>query len=270
MKKVLLNEEMYYTPNFDYEQLKNRRKKFATNRINWFMNNSPKQDYQFPKDNITDFDNRKQYDYYQEDVKEDPIRKLFENRRSTLLNSFEGNWNREELFELLTIAVGPNPRKRAYHGEDLILRNYPSGGALFPVKLYIFVKDVEGVETGVYYISPQLKKLVKVENKKEMIWDNLFPMTLYKLDALSNSTEKLSFAVFMVVDFKESFKKYGELSERLAFFEAGHVGQNLQLVSSHLNQKSLPVCGLFPEEVEKQIGIQNSDTEYCIYGILFG
>ena len=54
-----------------------------------------------------------------------------------------------------------------------------------------------------------------------MIWDNLFPMTLYKLDALSNSTEKLSFAVFMVVDFKESFKKYGELSERLAFFEAG-------------------------------------------------
>ena len=110
MKKVLLNEEMYYTPNFDYEQLKNRRKKFATNRINWFMNNSPKQDYQFPKDNITDFDNRKQYDYYQEDVKEDPIRKLFENRRSTLLNSFEGNWNREELFELLTIAVVPNPR----------------------------------------------------------------------------------------------------------------------------------------------------------------
>ena len=40
MKKVLLNEEMYYTPNFDYDQLKNRRKKFATNRINWFMNNS--------------------------------------------------------------------------------------------------------------------------------------------------------------------------------------------------------------------------------------
>ena len=78
-------------------------------------------------------------------------------------------------------------------------------------------------------------------------------MTLYKLDALSNSTEKISFAVFMVVDFKESFKKYGELSERLAFFEAGHVAQNLQLVSSHLNKKSLPICGLFPEEVEKQI-----------------
>ncbi|HFI0082122.1 TPA: SagB/ThcOx family dehydrogenase [Streptococcus suis] len=270
MKKVLLNEEMYYTPNFDYEQLKKRRKKFATNRINWFMNNSPKQDYQFPKDNITDFDNKKLYDYYQEDVKGNPIRKLFENRRSTLLNSFDGKWNSEELFELLTIAVGPNPQKRVYHGEDLILRNYPSGGALFPVKLYIFVKDVEGVDSGVYYISPQLKKIVKVENKKEMIWDNLFPMTLYKIDALSNSTEKLSFAVFMVADFKESFKKYGELSERLAFFEAGHVAQNLQLVSSYLNKKSLPVCGFFPEEIEKQIGIQNSDTEYCIYGILFG
>ena len=33
MKKVLLNEEMYYTPNFDYDQLKNRRKKFATKKI---------------------------------------------------------------------------------------------------------------------------------------------------------------------------------------------------------------------------------------------
>ena len=66
MKKVLLNEEMYYTPNFDYDQLKNRRKKFATNRINWFMNNSPKQDYQFPKDNPTDFDSNKTVYYYQE------------------------------------------------------------------------------------------------------------------------------------------------------------------------------------------------------------
>ena len=270
MKKVLLNEEMYYTPNFDYDQLKNRRKKFATNRINWFMNNSPKQDYQFPKDNPTDFDSNKQYSYYQENNADDPIRKLFENRRSTLLNSFDGKWSREELFNLLTIAVGPNPRKRFYHGEELILRNYPSGGALFPVKLYLFIKDVEGMEPGVYYISSQLKKLIKVESKENLVWDNLFPMTLYKLDALSNSTEKISFAVFMVVDFKESFKKYGELSERLAFFEAGHVAQNLQLVSSNLNKKSLPICGLFPEEVEKQINIQNNDSQYCVYGILFG
>lgn len=177
MKKVLLNEELYYTPNFDYDRLKKRREKFATNRINWFMNNSPKQKYKFPKDNLTDFDNRKQYDYFQEE-NGDPIRKIFENRRSTLLNSFDGNWNREELFKLLTIAVGPNSRKRVYHGENLILRNYPSGGALFPIKLYIFVKDVEGVEAGVYYISPQLKKLIKVESKNEIIWDNLFPMTL--------------------------------------------------------------------------------------------
>ena len=170
----------------------------------------------------------------------------------------------------MTRAVGPNPRKRFYHGEELILRNYPSGGALFPVKLYLFIKDVEGMEPGVYYISSQLKKLIKVESKENLVWDNLFPMTLYKLDALSNSTEKISFAVFMVVDFKESFKKYGELSERLAFFEAGHVAQNLQLVSSHLNKKSLPICGLFPEEVEKQINIQNNDSQYCVYGILFG
>lgn len=270
MKKVLLNKEIYYTPNFDYEHLKNRRNKFATNRINWFINNSPKQDYQFPKDEISDFNNRKQYNYYQEAHDGSPIRKLFENRRSTLLNSFEGKWNHRELFELLTIAVGPNPKKRVYHGEDLILRNYASGGALYPVKLYIFIKDVEGIESGIYYVSPQLKRLFKIDNKKEIILDHLFPMTLYKLDSLSNSTEKISFAVFMVVDFKESFKKYGELSERLAFFEAGHVAQNLQLISTYLNKKSLPVCGFFPEEIEKHIGIRNNDFEYCLYGILFG
>ena len=71
------------------------------------------------------------------------------------------------------------------------------------------------MEPGVYYISSQLKKLIKVESKENLVWDNLFPMTLYKLDALSNSTEKISFAVFMVVDFKESFKKYAMLTNRI-------------------------------------------------------
>ncbi|WP_270244878.1 SagB family peptide dehydrogenase [Lactococcus lactis] len=270
MKKVKLDREIFYTPNFDYEKLKTRRKKFATNRINWFLNNSPKQEYTFPKENIDDFDTNLIYDYYQETEEKNDIRVLFEKRSSTLLNSFDAKWNSSELFELLTVSIGPNPKKRRYHGDDLILRNYPSGGALFPIKMYVLIKNVEGISPGVYYISPQLKKLIMLTSNENIQWDTLFPMTLYKLDALSNSTDTISFAIFMAVDFKETFKKYGELSERLAFFEAGHVTQNLQLISTYLKKNSLPICGFFPEEIEKLIGIQNNDDEYCIYGILFG
>lgn len=269
MKKVILNKEIYYSPNFDYEKLKERRKKFATNRINWFINNSPKQEYNFHNDSLEKFNDKKQYYYYQpKDTSS--IRSLFENRSSTLLNSFEGIWNRKELFKLLTISIGPNPRKRLYKGKKIYLRNYPSGGALFPIKLYLFIRNVEELDSGVYYISPQLKRLIKIKNDTNIEWDKLFPMTLYKLDSLSDSISRISFAIFMIVDFEESFKKYGELSERLAFFEAGHIAQNLQLVSSYLQKKSLPVCGIFPEEVEKQIDFQDSDTKFCIYGMLFG
>lgn len=269
MKKITLNEDMFYTPQYDYEKLKTRRRQFATNRINWFMNYSPRQDYEFPEDNPQDYRGKVCYEYYINEEKENEIRKLFEGRRSTLLNFLSGGWNKEELFKLLTLAVGPNPRTRRYRGKDLILRNYPSGGALFPVKLYVFVKNVENLGSGVYYLSPQLKKLYQLSDE-EIDWNRLFPMTLYQFDVFSNSSEKICFSVFMIVDFKESFKKYGELAERLAFFEAGHVAQNLQLVSSYLKKTSLPVCGLFPEEIERQIGIDEDDDQYCVYGVVFG
>lgn len=270
MKNIKLNEKFFYTENFDYDLLKKRRKTFETHRVSWFLNTSPKQEYKFPVESIADFNSSETWNYYKKSPNDDELIQLFNERTSTLLNSFTGNWHKDELFRLLSIAIGPSYRVRNYKGNQFELRNYPSGGALYSIKLYLITNGVQDMNDGAFYISPMLKKVIRIDTSYEYNFENLFPMTKYKLDPLSDSVEKVNFGIFMIIDFEESFKKYGELSERLAMIEAGHIGQNLQLITQYLKKKSLPICGLFPEEIEKILEIADDEKKYCVYGILFG
>ncbi|PER42597.1 dehydrogenase [Bacillus thuringiensis] len=270
MKKIKLKKEYFYSENFDFNILKKRRMKFETNRISWFQNSSPKDNYAFLNDIEEDFKNLETINYFINDEKDKSINQLFEERKSTLLNRFCGDWNKKELLRLIYTAIGGEKRTREFKGNQYGLRNYPSGGSLYPIKTYILVNNLQGMEPGPYYVSPDLGKLIKLESNYHYEFSDLFPMSKYKLDPLSDSTEKVNFGVFMVMDLENSFKKYGELSERLAFFEAGHIVQNLQLFSSYLDKKSLPICGLFPEEIEKILNIRDKEYQFCIYGILFG
>lgn len=270
MKKINLDDKLYYSENFDFEVIKNRRKKFESKRINWFLNTSPRLEYNFPKDSLPN-KNEEQWIKYSSDIdSSSEFQKLLNNRHSSLLNTFNNKWSLEEVVKLINISIGPSNRSRYFKGKKIPLRNYPSGGALYSIKMYIIINNLENYESGVYFISPENSALIPCQTYQHVNFATLFPMSKYKLDKNSDTIENVSFALFMVIDYRDSFDKYGELSDRLGLIEAGHIGQNLQLTAEYLGKKSLPACGFFPEEVENILGIRENDKAYCIYSVIFG
>lgn len=269
MKRIELDNKLYYSENFDFDILKKRRKTFESKRINWFLNTSPKLEYNFPKDLLPD--NKKEWIRYSNSLNSNSeFQNLLNNRKSSLLNSLNNNWTFEELLKLINIAIGPSNRKRYFKNQKIPLRNYPSGGALYSIKLYVITNSLKDYKSKVYFISPENNSLIPCEIYQSFNFSDLFPMSKYKLDTNNDTIDNVSFAIFMIIDYQDSFAKYGELSDRLGLIEAGHIGQNLQLTAEYLEKKSLPTCGFFPEEVEAILGIRDNDKTYCIYSVIFG
>ena len=86
---------------------------------------------------------------------------------------------------------------------------------------------------------------------------------------ISEETKKLSFAIVLDMNLKHSFKKYKYYSRQLAMIEAGHIGQNLQLVSTAMGKKSLPNGGILSDVTKEAIGLSDSQDDIVIYGVAF-
>lgn len=59
-----------------------------------------------------------------------------------------------ELKDFFQLSAGLTARK-VYPGGEYYLRVNPSAGALYPCELYIQVRDVQGLEDGIYHFEPQ-------------------------------------------------------------------------------------------------------------------
>ncbi|QAA31120.1 SagB/ThcOx family dehydrogenase [Clostridium manihotivorum] len=247
--------------------------------VGWRLNYSPRDDYEFPeyaKDKTNDEEKlifNKEFSESDFEVK--GLVDTLLNRESTLLNELKGSWNLEDLEKLLVLSAGRRWKDRDYPRADknvkVYLRTYPSGGSLYPIKIYFYANKIEGLEAGFYYFDPvdnSIRRLKSAISLSEL--EQLFPMTSLKLDVRSETMEKSAAVVFMVADFKYSFRKYGQLSYRLALLEAGHIGQNMQLVVTALGKDSLPICGLFHERIEQALGIRKNKFQHCVYGVVLG
>ncbi|MFX4129000.1 nitroreductase family protein, partial [Enterococcus faecalis] len=54
---------------------------------------------------------------------------------------------------------------------------------------------------------------------------------------------------------------------RLSFLEAGHICQNLQIVSSLLDVSSVPLGGFYDEDIRSMLDLEQ---EYCLYALAMG
>jgi len=63
--------------------------------------------------------------------------------------------------------------------------------------------------------------------------------------------------------------KYGERSYRFALLEAGHLAQNIHLVSAALGVGSVPIGGFIDDELNRLVGVNGVD-EAVVYAIAVG
>lgn len=182
------------------------------------------------------------------------------NSRRSIRDYAEASLSTSEISQILWAAQGftqerkepPrmwNPKYEWQGG----LRTAPSAGALYPMEIYLFAGNVEGLAKGVYKFIPKSHSLKKV-------------MSVDKRADLSNaalkqvSIEKAAAVLVMAGVYERTAHKYGERAERYVHIEAGSIAENVYLQGITLGIGTV-IIGAFNDEGVKSV-LQLPDDEH--------
>jgi len=138
-------------------------------------------------------------------------------------------------------------------------RTYPSGGARFPVELYVMAYNVNGLDSGAYHYNMKdktLELLLKEDLKKQ------------RRELISPYLENPATTIIFTSVIARSEVKYGLRAYPYSLIEAGHMGQNIQLAAFEIGIGSCPVSGFVDDNVKKILDL--TDDEIPIYSISIG
>jgi len=167
----------------------------------------------------------------------------------------------EQLSTLLFAGYGKN-REGTEATANRIMRTVPSGGALFPIDLYVHIRNVKGLNAGLYHFDPVKHELsVLREGDQIEALTQHFPQ--------KNLLKDTSVQIFIVGMFERSTFKYGETGYRFTFIEAGHIGQNVSLASEIFNLATVCVGGYYGATLDRYLGFDGVNQS-VIYVLCIG
>ena len=138
-------------------------------------------------------------------------------------------------------------------------RTYPSGGARFPVELYVMPYNVEELEQGAYHYNMK-------ENSLELLLEK--DLRNLRRELISPYLENPAATIIFTSVIARSEVKYGLRAYPYSLIEAGHMGQNIQLAASEIGIGSCPVSGFVDDTVKRILDL--TDDEMPIYSISIG
>jgi SagB-type dehydrogenase family enzyme len=138
-------------------------------------------------------------------------------------------------------------------------RTYPSGGARFPVELYIISYNVDELKEGAYHydMKNNLLELLMAGNLKR-----------FRRELISPYLENPAATIIFTSVIARAEVKYGLRAYPYSLIEAGHMGQNIQLSACEIGIGSCPVSGFVDDTVTKMLDL--TDDEIPIYSISIG
>ncbi|MBU1068950.1 SagB/ThcOx family dehydrogenase [Myxococcota bacterium] len=162
-----------------------------------------------------------------------------------------------QLGQLLFAAQG-----QVLDDEGRQLRTAPTAGGTYPMELVVYVRQVDGVPTGIYRYLPEvhgLRLCAAGDISTELMEACLFQPWVAKAQA-----------VVIVTGVPDRIRpRYGDRSGQYIFLEAGHISQNLLLQATSLGLAAVPV-GSFTEERIQELLHLNRAWETIVYVIPVG
>lgn len=143
-------------------------------------------------------------------------------------------------------------------------RNVPSGGALYPLDLYLVPRKVESLGSGeLHHFDPYRQGLAHIHDGVD-------------LDALGESlllpevAQDASAFVIISATFWRSRFKYSQRALRFCLMESGHVAQNLITVATSIDVQSRVFGGFMDNEVNAVLPDHNGIDDATLYVVLLG
>ena len=141
-------------------------------------------------------------------------------------------------------------------------RPYPSAGAIYPTRLYLALRNVDGAAPGVYAYDPSRHALHLVSQDVSALPGAL---SFHPDPQLACA----SVVAFVTGHLSDTTLKYGARGYRFALQESGHLGQNLLLVAFALGLEALPL-GSFQDDRSAQLLHLEAEHEQVLYAVVLG
>lgn len=141
-------------------------------------------------------------------------------------------------------------------------RTIPSGGALYPLEIYIHATRVRGLEPGLYHYDPEDSFLDILTRGDESA-------TLASYMFQEELARNAAVMIFVSAVFIRSTFKYSDRGYRFVLIEAGHLGQNVILTAREMGLAVVPMGGYLDRDVDRHLGLDGLE-ESVVYLLLLG
>jgi SagB-type dehydrogenase family enzyme len=141
-------------------------------------------------------------------------------------------------------------------------RAAPSGGALYPLEVYVATCHVQELPEGLFHLDPERRVL-------EVLHEGAISEQLETTTPLPDLLASASAVIFITAVFWRTRFKYGLRGYRFALLEAGHVMQNVLLAATAFGVPAFPLGGFYDAAVEEILGVDGVD-ESVLYGAVLG
>lgn len=166
-----------------------------------------------------------------------PFETLLEKRSS--VREFSGKpLTREEILRLAWTIYGKTERSEGFTESSIGLGTVPSGGALYPLRLFVLVPQ-DHSKWMIYSAGPEGLQAKNQASKQQI--SRAF---------LQDSVLENAAAVYVLAcDFQQTTQKYSNRGYRYALLEAGHATQNAYLWCAEQDFGVVEVGGFLDEEL---------------------
>lgn len=165
----------------------------------------------------------------------------------------------DNLSRILYFSAGITRKNNDWNAS---VRAYPSGGARYPLELYLVIFNVKNLVKGIYHFNVK-------QNTLELIKGGSFLNEMISIFGNTKWLEKSGFIILISAVFDRTLMKYGNRGYRLALLEAGHLAQNLYLVSTWLKLGCCALGGFLDDKLGSLLGLDKT-KESAIYALAIG
>ncbi|OQQ04860.1 hypothetical protein BK412_07695 [Vibrio campbellii] len=144
-------------------------------------------------------------------------------------------------------------------------RSSPAGGGLHSIEGYIVVKNVSGLDNGIYFYDGQTHELVyisAIRNEATALSDCLHHQLW---------SDDLCVGIFLVSKISRIWQKYtSPKAYRVPFLDAGHISQTIQLSATYKGVSTWPSGAFFDDYVSELLALKEDEIPTFFVGLAKG
>ncbi len=183
-------------------------------------------------------------------AEENSLEKTIKERRS--VRSFsQDSLKLEEVSQILWATQGITDKERG-------LRAVPSAGAVYPLTVYVSVRDMEDLSPGVYEYLPE-------EHTLKLTKDDEVTREIYESALRQDPVMEGRVTIVIAADYDITRTRYGERAERYVHMEAGHAGQNIYLQAEVLGIGTVAIGAFDDSGVGKAVGVREEESVLYLF-----